>query len=42
MNAIWMRNVQGGYVFAPLAASTDKKLPNFDIKNSTIKVISTK
>jgi hypothetical protein len=38
LSAVWANNVKGGYIYAPLAASSDKALPKYKITNSTIQI----
>jgi hypothetical protein len=37
-SAIWGRNLQNGYIHAPLAKASDKQVKDFDIERSTILV----
>lgn len=37
-SVLWGRNLQGGYIFAPLAQPSDPSLEKFNLKNSSIQV----
>lgn len=39
LSAIWGRNIQGGYIRAPLARSSDPSMPTFDLKNTNLKIL---
>ncbi|NRB47185.1 MAG: right-handed parallel beta-helix repeat-containing protein [Saprospiraceae bacterium] len=39
LSAIWARNIQGGYIRAPLLQSSDSSMPTFDIKDAKLKML---
>ncbi|MEL7118986.1 MAG: glycosyl hydrolase family 28 protein [Bacteroidota bacterium] len=39
LSAIWGRNIQGGYIRAPLVQSSDASMPTLDIQNSKLKIL---
>ncbi|MEM6379198.1 MAG: hypothetical protein AAF705_13365, partial [Bacteroidota bacterium] len=41
-SALYGSNVQGGYIFAPLAESSDSKLKTFQLRQSNLKVFTQK